>query len=638
MHVHCTEGYLFNKYLNLKRILFALSLFFVGFSCDVVAQDAQLVSRIKQLNLADDDTWKSLLHVDSTFWSQSNSSRSESPDFVIKQNLESELLKTITGFLNSEPISDDHLICKYPARYKWISSKLPELGSIDPVEKCPSLKTWYQAIDAQKVSVIFPASFLNNPASAFGHTFIRFDQPNQTEQTRLLAYAVDYAAQTQGDDALTYALKGIFGGYSGLYSVSPYYKKVTQYSDLENRDIWEYQLGFKPEEVAMLVLHVWELRNIPFTYYYFDENCSYHVLGLLDVARPSLKLTQKLRTWVIPIDTVRVLDSIPDLIYKKTFRPSAVTKLKQTIHAASDSSRKVVSDLLLGKFDSIKELDKTQKAQAIDLAYEFQTYQRIKSGTEDARDKQIAWDLLRHRSELGYVESSNVSDPDKPESGHKSSQFSIGSGFSDKEFSSEFSVRPAFHSLIDPIVGYPFGSEIKFFDTTFRISESDNLSIEQFTPLQITSLSPVDEFLNPLSWQVRLHGERVRTLKEIEPFVFYTDVGFGKSISFDDKLLIYGLLSISGEYTEHISNGYSIGAGPAAGLIWLQDDELALEISHRQNWYGIFGDTHVLSDFKISQRVSIFDDSQLKFEFGSRYQFSQTDLTYMLRWQVFFTP
>jgi hypothetical protein len=625
--------------LYLIKILIPILFLLCSLADKSFAQHEQLISRVKNLNLSQTDNWKSLLHLDSTLLSSTGSTRSKGIDFVTEKDLENELIKTTIGFLSSEPISDNHLICKYPARYKWLSTVLPELGSINPVEQCPSLKTWYQAIDAQKVSVIFPASFLNNPASAFGHTFIRFDQPNQTEQTRLLAYAVDYAAQTQGDDALSYAFKGIFGGYSGLYSVSPFYKKVTQYSDLENRDIWEYQLAFTPEEVSMLVLHVWELRNIPFTYYYFDENCSYHILALLDVARPSLQLTRKLRTWVIPIDTIRVLDSVQNLVGKKTFRPSAVTKLKQTINSASHNSKKTVSDLLSGNFDSIEQLDKSQKAQAIDLAYEYQTYQRIKSGSENPNDKQIAWNLLRLRSQLGHIQTSQLTEPAKPETGHKSAQLGLGLGFSDQEFASEVSIRPAFHSLSDPIVGYPFGSEIKFFDTSFRVSESDNLNIEKFTALQITSLSAVDEFLNPLSWQVRLHGERVRTFQnDIEPFVFYTDVGFGKSIAFDEQILLYGLLSVSGEYTEFIEDGYSIGAGPTAGLVWLQSDDLALEISHRQNWYGILGDVHMLSDLNIGQRISISNDNQLKFEFGTRSEFGATDLTYMLRWQLFFTP
>ena len=37
-----------------------------------------------------------------------------------------------------------------------------------------------------------------------------------------------------------------------------------------------------------MLKHLWELQGIAFDYYYFDENCSWQLLGLLEVARPSL--------------------------------------------------------------------------------------------------------------------------------------------------------------------------------------------------------------------------------------------------------------------------------------------------------------------------------------------------------------
>ena len=35
-----------------------------------------------------------------------------------------------------------------------------------------------------------------------------------------------------------------------------------------------------------MLQHIWELRDIVFDYYFFDENCSMRLLELLDVARP----------------------------------------------------------------------------------------------------------------------------------------------------------------------------------------------------------------------------------------------------------------------------------------------------------------------------------------------------------------
>ena len=53
---------------------------------------------------------------------------------------------------------------------------------------------------------------------------------------------------------------------------------------MEYRDVWEYPLTFTPEEVQQFARHVWETKDTYFDYYFFDENCSYRLLALLDAA------------------------------------------------------------------------------------------------------------------------------------------------------------------------------------------------------------------------------------------------------------------------------------------------------------------------------------------------------------------
>ena len=65
----------------------------------------------------------------------------------------------------------------------------------------------------------------------------------------------------------------------------PYYMKVRIYNDVEWRDMWEYELDFKEEELSRLLDHLWELGGIYFKYYFFQENCSYHLLSLLEIVQ-----------------------------------------------------------------------------------------------------------------------------------------------------------------------------------------------------------------------------------------------------------------------------------------------------------------------------------------------------------------
>jgi len=205
-----------------------------------------------------------------------------------KTNPQAELEATLKA-LFAAPTTQQHPQCAFIARYYWLKQQL----NFDPVrlppQSCPDFEQWFAQLQPAGLSLIFPAAYLNNPSSMFGHTLLRIDQANQNEQTRLLAYALNYAAATEEENGLVFAFKGTMGGYPGVFSILPYYKKVKEYSDLEHRDVWEYQLNFSQAEVYRLLRHVWELDDIYFEYYFFDENCAYHLLSLLEVARPTLQ-------------------------------------------------------------------------------------------------------------------------------------------------------------------------------------------------------------------------------------------------------------------------------------------------------------------------------------------------------------
>src|SRR5690606_9684896 len=101
------------------------------------------------------------------------------------------------------------------------------------------------------------------------------------------------AAETDETNGVVFAAKGLFGGYPGLFSITPYYEKVKEYNDLENRDIWEYELAFTPAETRRLLEHAWELGQVNFDYYFLSENCSYQLVALMDVARPGRHLADR---------------------------------------------------------------------------------------------------------------------------------------------------------------------------------------------------------------------------------------------------------------------------------------------------------------------------------------------------------
>ncbi|MFR8206372.1 MAG: DUF4105 domain-containing protein [Alphaproteobacteria bacterium] len=61
----------------------------------------------------------------------------------------------------------------------------------------------------------------------------------------------------------------------------------TPHNNIENRDIWEYNLDFTPEELDFFVAHLWEVGHAQSKYYFFTRNCSYMLMETLDAVRPS---------------------------------------------------------------------------------------------------------------------------------------------------------------------------------------------------------------------------------------------------------------------------------------------------------------------------------------------------------------
>jgi hypothetical protein len=167
---------------------------------------------------------------------------------------EAELRATVAGF--AAPVADGDTEpppCAFPARFRWLDQRLHFDRDRLPAFECTAYDEWRRAVGpAVAASLVFADAFLNNPSSMFGHTLIRFDAvpiAPDVERRDLLAYAVNFAADTGDDRGVLYAVRGIVGSYSGYYSLLPYYAKVRQYSDIESRDIWEYPLALSEAQV-----------------------------------------------------------------------------------------------------------------------------------------------------------------------------------------------------------------------------------------------------------------------------------------------------------------------------------------------------------------------------------------------------
>jgi hypothetical protein len=618
----------------------ALAFCLMLLSLPVLAQDdqyvQQLIQQSREMHLAERIEWLNLLHYKSyPFWPGSRS-LADDPSFFNaangKTNAASELEATLKAFFSTleETDKQQNPQCRFVARYHWLDRQLKFDRSRMQVHECKRFNAWVKAINPHEITLVFPSSYLNSPASMYGHTLLRIDAKDQDERTRLLAYTVGYAASTSETNGLIFAYQGLTGGYPGVFQTAPYYLKVSEYSDMENRDIWEYRLDLTPDEIQRVVRHIWEMGPTYFDYYFLDENCAYEVLSLLDVARPSLKLTDEFRWWAIPSDTVRAVTENTSLLKQAIYRPSNATVITQRLRGMSPPLRALSRSLSQGAVqssdNSVLQLPAEQQAQVFELSYDYIAYLRAARGDWPEAGK-LSRELLVARSALNVPSATPpVEVPAvRPDQGHKSLRVGLGGGNRNGVNYEELSIRPAYHDQIDPVDGYIRGAQIQFFNLSLRHYENGEGSrVEKFVPVDIFSLSSRNDFFQSLSWKINVGWARKSLPDGSEPLVSRINGGVGlawDAPSLDHPVAqTYAFMDVTAEGTSRYANGYALGMGPAAGIIGDVNSNWRLNGYARVQRFGA-GEPHTAAELTLLQRYSIAAQTALRFEVARKMEF-----------------
>lgn len=599
----------------------------------------ELIQHARKAELSQRPEWLNLLHYKPYPYWPGSRSLADDPEFFNahqgKTDAAAELEATLAAFFSTVEETDktQNPQCRFIARYQWLKQELQFNPARLAPQLCKRFYQWRASLDPHEITLVFPAAYLNNPASMYGHTLLRIDARDQDEQTRLLAYSISYAAGTDETSGLVFAVRGLFGGYPGVFSITPYYLKVREYSDIENRDVWEYQLTLTPEEIDRLLMHVWELGPTHFDYYFFDENCAYHLLSLLEVARPGLQLTDRFRWWAIPSDTVRAVTDQPGLVKRVVYRPASATIMQQRLQTLPATERGIARDLgkqRTGAGDKrLRSLPVPDQARIFELGYEYSAY-------ESATGRNQAPNAFAHRRELLLARSQLDVPPQKPEvpvpsvrpdEGHKTSRIGIGAGSRDGRDFTEIHVRPTYHDLLDQDGGYTRGAQIQFFDMRFRHYQGDGgLRVEEFKPLDIISLSPRNDFFNPVSWKINVGWTRKRFPDGTDPLVFRLQGGpglaYGAPKLFGDNAVYYGFLEAALDADSRFASNYTLGAGPAVGLLTDVTERWGVHLQARSLRYGL-GDDHWARELVLEQRYALGRQSALRLQLSRRQEFHE---------------
>lgn len=586
---------------------------------------AELQQQAKQKKLADERVWHLLLKYDKRLF-RGMTSEADGMEFFNspqgKTDPESELLATLSSFfvpLTEITKGKEHPQCNFPARFKWLNQQL----TFDPnrleIQVCDRLDRWMKALDPVGATLVFASYFMDNPASMFGHTLLRIDSRRTGSDNNLMNYGANYAAVPDTENAFLYAFKGLIGSFPGRFAIFPYYTKVQEYNNLESRDLWEYELKFTQDQLNMMLLHLWELGGTYFDYFYFQENCSYHVLSLLEVADPDLRLKDPFSFSVIPTDTVKILMAQDGLVKQVIYRPSVLSQMNHKRLKMVDDEKRILRRMVKGEISpestAFKSLSAPSQALVLNAYMDYLQYQSMQEKSNG--EIKIPRSVLLARSRLPAT-NDGLGDTitrlsSRPDHGHGTDRFRLGIGHNAREPFLEFAYRPVYHDLMAKDVGYDKNSEIIFLDFKLRYYlESDRVRLDQAKILSITALNPYDALFTKPSWRLDLE---VDTLRDRNCNYCNSVKGtYGRGISyrpdFFSPLLLYSFADLKTEFSEHLKQKFRLGGDAEVGMYYDVTENLRIKLAGSYQIFVLgeskrFFTAHFITRYALSQDLDL---------------------------------
>jgi hypothetical protein len=497
------------------------------------------------------------------------------------RNPEAELTATLVAF--AQPVAagheDEHALCRFPARRRLLDEQL-RFGNALPAPACPALSRFQKSLAPESVSVVYAANFLDNPASAFGHTFLRLKKrrpAGATASSLELDRSVEYTANTDTDNPLLYAFKGLTGMFRGVFRFHAFESKVHEYANTEARDLWQYDLNLNQAELELLTLHLWELADTHLDYYYLTKNCSYHALATLEAAAPRIDLVAHLNFVVLPRDTVKALFTAPGLVRRIDYRPSLRSQFRAQVSRLSAAQHSAVSDLLRDASVPLPSHFSIHEATAVLTAADLILAARASESPDPKLDAARTL-LISRRARLSSTLPSAYpvrAPSDKaPERAHGSLRLTLGSGIT-SQYQSSFNTiggRLALHDLTDPPDGEPELSQLQFLDTRLRYDPGQrSFTLDRLTFAELVALNPLTRYERALSWRVRAFGMRLHDAACPDCFAHGADFSLGGTFATENEhLAVFVMADTYVAFSRHLDGidgrFVRLAVGPLAGV------------------------------------------------------------------------
>ena len=555
--------------------------------------------------------WLALLHMQKNIFTGGYRSEVDAQDFFLsgKNNDSLAELQATLHALRSPANSDNSAWCRFPARAQFLAQRF----SLRPPRdlQCPSLNYWRGRFNADEITLVYPDPYLKKIASVFGHTFLRIDAHDKTQHPVLLSQTISYYADVGATDnsAVRYITKGLTGHFPGIIDLSPYFEKLRNYSDGEDRDIREYTLSLPPEKVRTFIDHVWEVRGSSFNYFFLDENCSYRLISMLDVVTPTHNLREQFTSHTIPVDTVKILQK-HGLIASVKYIPSAKKRFYAQLSQLTPQ-QKTKLNLLLSRTNAAENI--TDPAVLV-MEEKYHSIQIQADPAQKALHTYQVNQVVQRQHQINAAvpeHSAKIATRNPATESHD--MLRLQTGWQRDEGSDYLLVggRFAYHDFHDPLPAFQKGVQLDVLNFQLRINPYDNddsVSIESIRWFNVQSYSPADTFFQEASWGVsasrqrELIGEKTALINLAEA---YRGISKNCGAMLCHAELIGGVLTGGA-----LESNWDVRAGVKAGLLY-QDTAWSWSADISQQYYLINNSDRLTSfnaeaGYRLSRNLSAY--------------------------------
>lgn len=531
-----------------------------------------------------------------------------------KRNPKAELIASLAAFDQDVKIGrlNLHPQCAFPFRFQFIKEALHLDIKAVPCPKFDEFVAMYKG--ATGVTLVYSSAYPNNPASMFGHTFLRIGSRHENP---LLDMGINFAAYTPRDpNFLEFMYRGVTGSYPGSWSMEHYFKKVNEYVNSESRDIWEYELNFTPDETKKLLAHIWELEVTSFfEYYFFDENCSYQIMRAIEAVKLDWNVSQH-NIYVIPGETVKRVMDIPGAVRDVKLRLSLYHQLLRRYHSLDSAGRSRLRELMNGK-----NLEpRNDSPDVLDGALLSQLYKRAKkkakwSDADQDLENRILSLRAKSPGEAMPLPQTKIELRTRPDLGHDPYSLNLSTGWLDNErgegMMARFKMRSAYHDLLDSDQGYSSFSEIEFPWIEFQYHENQ-FRLQELGFVSTTSLFPMTVVDQRLSWRMKfaLETERGHECQECLLQTFETAAGAAVG---SDRFRLYTFALGRAEGSSRLRHGYRLRPGAEVGFVLSAlDSKYKAKIVGRSLWNTATSDQERNYDVALEHSLALGRNQEIR--------------------------